>query len=117
MVGIGLNAAVRLSDLPPALRAGAATLGQSPRELEATLKRLLAALARRLDEPAQQTLAAWRARDALRDREIAWGQTDAEGLHRGRAEGIDGDGRLVVALRDGGHVALQSGEVHLREDA
>jgi hypothetical protein len=29
------------------------------------------------------------------------------------AEGIDGTGRLVVALADGGHATLDAGEVHL----
>ncbi len=33
---------------------------------------------------------------------------------RGRAEGVDGEGRLVVALQGGGHTTLDAGEVHLR---
>jgi BirA family biotin operon repressor/biotin-[acetyl-CoA-carboxylase] ligase len=53
------------------------------------------------------TLEAWRSRDALHDREIAW----ASG--RGRAQGIDDSGRLVVALAGGGRAALDAGEVHL----
>ncbi len=68
-------------------------------------------LARRLAESAEETLQAWRSRDALRGREIAW----AGG--RGRAEGIDGAGRLVVVLADGGRTALSAGEVHLQEIA
>jgi BirA family biotin operon repressor/biotin-[acetyl-CoA-carboxylase] ligase len=52
-------------------------------------------------------LDAWRARDALVGRKIAW----ATG--QGRAEGIDGTGRLVVALADGGRTTLSAGEVHL----
>jgi biotin-(acetyl-CoA carboxylase) ligase len=51
---------------------------------------------------------AWRARDALRGREIAW----AGG--RGRAQGIDGTGRLVVTLANGGQMTLSAGEVHLQ---
>jgi BirA family transcriptional regulator, biotin operon repressor / biotin---[acetyl-CoA-carboxylase] ligase len=107
VLGIGLNVAVELSDLPPELRETAATLALARSEIERVLERLLAALSRRLAEPAVQTLAAWRARDALRGREIAW----ADG--RGRADGVDGDGRLIVALGDGARTTLDAGEVHL----
>jgi BirA family biotin operon repressor/biotin-[acetyl-CoA-carboxylase] ligase len=108
VLGIGLNVAVRLEELPAQLRATAATLGESPEQIEPTLARLLTALAGRLVEPTKALLEAYRARDALRGREIGW-----SGGH-GRAEGIDGEGRLVVALRDGGHTTLDAGEVHLR---
>jgi BirA family biotin operon repressor/biotin-[acetyl-CoA-carboxylase] ligase len=110
VLGIGLNVAVELSELPPELRAGsfpAGTLGLSPDDVEPTLTRLLAELERRLAASEEAVLEAWRARDALRGREVAWGGG------RGRAEGIDGLGRLVVALADGGHTALSAGEVHL----
>ncbi len=120
VLGIGLNVAVRLDDLPRELRPGspadapssailpAATLGLEPADVEPMLAALIGALERRLAEPAEATLQAWRARDALRGREVAW----AGG--RGRAEGIDGAGRLIVALADGGRTALAAGEVHLR---
>jgi BirA family transcriptional regulator, biotin operon repressor / biotin---[acetyl-CoA-carboxylase] ligase len=107
VLGIGLNVAVRLDELPAELRASAATLGEPPAQIESTLARLLAALERRLGEPTEEMLDAYRARDGLRGREIAW----AGG--RGRAEGIDGEGRLVVALHAGGHTSLDAGEVHL----
>jgi BirA family transcriptional regulator, biotin operon repressor / biotin---[acetyl-CoA-carboxylase] ligase len=109
VLGIGLNVAVRVEDLPPELHETAATLGRGASELEPTLAELLASLERRLAEPTDAMLAAWRARDALRGREIAWGGG------QGRAEGVDGAGRLVVALGDGGRTALDAGEVHLRE--
>jgi BirA family biotin operon repressor/biotin-[acetyl-CoA-carboxylase] ligase len=109
VLGIGLNVAVRLEDLPVELRADASTLGCSTRDVEPMLERLLTALERRLAEPMASTLEAWRARDALYEREIAWGCG-----RRGRAEGIDGTGRLVVALADGGHTTLDAGEVHLQ---
>lgn len=107
VLGIGLNVAVKLEDLPVELRAGAATLGYSPDAVEPTLQRLLTALQRRLAEPVAATLDAWRSRDALHGREIAWGSG------RGRAQGIDDSGRLIVALAGGGHTALGAGEVHL----
>jgi BirA family transcriptional regulator, biotin operon repressor / biotin---[acetyl-CoA-carboxylase] ligase len=107
VLGIGLNVAVRLEELPAGLRAGAASMGQSEAEIEPALERLLEALKRRLQEPAQATLEAWRARDALRGHVVTW----AAG--RGRAEGIDGEGRLIVARAAGGYTALDAGEVHL----
>ena len=108
VLGVGLNVAVRLEELPAELRATAATLGQSPAAIEPTLTRLLAALDRRLAEPTEALLEAYRDRDALRGREIGWSGGS------GRAEGIDGEGRLVVALRGGGHTTLDAGEVHLQ---
>jgi len=107
VLGIGLNVAVRLEQLPDGLRAGAASMGKSEAEIEPALERLLEALERRLQEPAQATLEAWRARDALRGRMVTW----AAG--RGCAEGIDGEGRLIVALDAGGYTTLDAGEVHL----
>jgi BirA family transcriptional regulator, biotin operon repressor / biotin---[acetyl-CoA-carboxylase] ligase len=130
VLGIGINVAVDLDDLPPRLRAGksrdggagdvlpAATLGLAPAAVEPTLARLLRALERRLDEPSQHTLTAWRARDALYGREIAWGTHAAvDGGQAGRAAGIDGEGRLLVELAGRGRVALDAGEVHLQRIA
>ncbi len=127
VLGIGLNVAVRLDQLPPELRPGAteraganaglpaATLGLQRSDVEPILGRMLQALERRLSEPAQTTLDAWRARDALRGREIVWGAVDSDAqLGRGRAEGIDGTGRLLVALESGGRTAIAAGEVHLQ---
>jgi BirA family transcriptional regulator, biotin operon repressor / biotin---[acetyl-CoA-carboxylase] ligase len=108
VLGVGLNVAVRLDELPVELQSTAATLGYSPEEIEPTLTRLLAALERRLAEPSEALLDAYRARDALRGREIEW-----SGDHHGRADGIDGEGRLVIALSGGGHTVLDAGEVHL----
>ncbi len=120
VLGIGMNVAVRLEDLPAELLPGAtntrdaqgglpaATMGLAPSALGPTLERLLAALAARMREAPDVTLTAWRQRDALRGREVAW----SEGS--GRADGIDGDGRLLVALAGGGRTAIGAGEVHLR---
>ena len=118
VLGVGVNVAVRLEELPPELQPDAAS-GRSPTTLpaaslerpaadvELVLERVLRALALRLAEPPEATLRAWRELDALRGREISW----AGG--RGRAEGIDGLGRLVVELADGGRTELGAGEVHL----
>jgi BirA family biotin operon repressor/biotin-[acetyl-CoA-carboxylase] ligase len=127
VLGIGLNAAVALEELPPELRASAATLGLAGTALEPLLDSLLASLSRRLAEPQLQTLDAWAARDALAGRRIEWGPPGAPAptssaapspgpasTGSGIAQGIDGDGRLLVALDGGGEAALGSGEVHLR---
>jgi BirA family transcriptional regulator, biotin operon repressor / biotin---[acetyl-CoA-carboxylase] ligase len=129
VLGIGLNVAVSLEELPAELRADAqtgqtpartaATLGRPATEVEPTLGRLLLALEARLLQSPDSLLAAWRSRDALRGRQIAWGAANgaADGRShsagRGVADGIDGAGRLVVELADGGRTTLDAGEVHL----
>jgi BirA family transcriptional regulator, biotin operon repressor / biotin---[acetyl-CoA-carboxylase] ligase len=107
VLGIGVNVAVRVEELPAELHEGAATLGLAREAIEPTLERLLDALSRRLAQSDGATLAAWRERDALRGREVAWSGG------RGRANGIDGAGRLIVELADGARSALDAGEVHL----
>jgi BirA family biotin operon repressor/biotin-[acetyl-CoA-carboxylase] ligase len=107
VLGIGLNVAVRVQELAPELRDTAISLERPPEAIEPLLAQLLAALASRLEQAPAQILDAWRERDALRGRAVAWA-----GGH-GCAEGIDGAGRLVVRLPDGGHTALDAGEVHL----
>jgi BirA family biotin operon repressor/biotin-[acetyl-CoA-carboxylase] ligase len=107
VLGIGLNVAVRLEELPAELRETAATLDLPRTAIEPLLEDLLAALERRLGEPAETTLRVWRARDVLRGREISWS------AGRGRAREVDGAGRLVVDLDGGGSATLDAGEVHL----
>ena len=107
VLGIGLNVAIRVEDLPAELRETATTLGLRPRDVEPVLERLLDALERWLDRDAEAVLAAWRERDALRGREVRW--TGGSG----RAAGVDDDGRLRVELAGGGLTALDAGEVHL----
>jgi len=107
VLGIGLNVALRVDDLPPELHETAGTLGLEPADLEPTLQRLLGALEVTLAMSDAQLIDAYRARDALRGQEVSW----AGG--RGRAAGIDGEGRLVVELSDGGRTQLSAGEVHL----
>jgi BirA family biotin operon repressor/biotin-[acetyl-CoA-carboxylase] ligase len=107
VLGIGLNVAVRLDDLPPELRDTAGTLGREPVEVEALLTSLLGQLDAALALPPAALLDAYRARDALRGRAVSWSGGG------GTAAGIDGDGRLLVDLDGGGRAALDAGEVHL----
>jgi BirA family biotin operon repressor/biotin-[acetyl-CoA-carboxylase] ligase len=107
VLGIGVNVAVRVDDLPPGLRGRAGTLGRPPGDREPVLAELLAALDRALALPADAVLDRWRARDALVGREVRW----AGG--RGVAAGVDAGGRLLVDLPEGARAALDAGEVHL----
>lgn len=107
VLGIGLNVAVEVADLPAGVRERAASLGLSESAIEPTLYRLIDALEHRLADPIANVLDAWRTHDALLGREISW----SEGS--GRAQGIDEQGGLIVALGDGSRVTLDAGEVHL----
>ena len=107
VLGVGVNVAVRVEDLPAELHATAATLGRDPSAVEPFLADLLTALDRTLALAPADVLEAWRARDALAGREISWSGGS------GTAAGIDGEGRLVVELPDGGRTELHAGEVHL----
>jgi BirA family biotin operon repressor/biotin-[acetyl-CoA-carboxylase] ligase len=108
VLGIGVNVAVGVEDLPPELHATAATLGRAPSDVEPFLACLLAALTRSLSLPPLELLDAWRGRDALLGRQVSWSAGS------GTAAGIDGEGRLVVELAAGGRTALDAGEVHLQ---
>jgi BirA family transcriptional regulator, biotin operon repressor / biotin---[acetyl-CoA-carboxylase] ligase len=110
VLGIGVNVAVDPRDLPPEVRDRAATLGRPRSGLESTLAELLRALELRLAEPPDATLAALRARDALRDRPVRWAGGEGVGA------GIDDAGALIVRLPDGELTTLDAGEVHLASD-
>jgi BirA family biotin operon repressor/biotin-[acetyl-CoA-carboxylase] ligase len=114
VLGIGVNVAVRVESLPQEVRPRAASLERPASAIEPLLAGLLAALTLRLGEPEERVLQAWRERDALLGREICWEDHGGEGATaRGRAEGIDGDGCLLVRLEDGTATALSAGEVHV----
>ena len=107
VLGIGINVALRIEQLPPELRERAATLGLGAADIEPTLVRLQAILERWLGATDADVLDAVRERDALRGRSVRW---DAGS---GLGAGVDTAGRLLVALADGTSVALDAGEVHL----
>jgi BirA family biotin operon repressor/biotin-[acetyl-CoA-carboxylase] ligase len=108
VIGVGLNLSVTRSDFPPELRDTAISLldpSETPLTAAAVLNR---SLDRWVAAEPDETLAAWRARDALRGREISW-----EG-GAGVAGGIEDSGDLVVVAAGGDRVVLGAGEVHLR---
>jgi BirA family biotin operon repressor/biotin-[acetyl-CoA-carboxylase] ligase len=106
VLGIGLN--VTTSEFPPELaeRATSLRLSGAEVETEGVLGSVLRALDRWLAAPADEVLAAWRERDALRGQRVRWSGGE------GTADGIDGGGALIVET-DSGRVALDAGEVHL----
>lgn len=106
VLGVGVNVAVQLPDLPAELAGTAATLGRRPADIEPLLRDILASLERWLSAEGGELLASWRDLDALYGRAVEW-----EG-GRGRARGVDGEGRLIVSLPTGA-VALSASEVHL----
>jgi BirA family biotin operon repressor/biotin-[acetyl-CoA-carboxylase] ligase len=105
VLGIGVNVAASLSELPP----GSATLGRPPGSLEAALAELLRALELRIEESAEAVVAALAARDALLGRPVSWGGGEGIGA------GIAPDGSLLVRLPDGTETKVSSGEVLPRD--
>jgi BirA family biotin operon repressor/biotin-[acetyl-CoA-carboxylase] ligase len=107
VLGIGVNVAVSLDELPEEFRGRAGTLGLDREAIEPALARLLELLERWLRQPPAEVLDAWRARDALRGSMIVWNGG------RGIAAGVDDHGRLLARLDDGRDAVLDAGEVHL----
>ena len=117
VIGVGLNLATRPEEFPPELRETATSLAaEGGRHFTRMAEEMAttpaaAALNRRLeawvDAAPEAILAAWRERDALRGKEVAW-----EG-GSGVADGIDGRGYLLVVTAAGTRVAVGAGEVHL----
>ena len=111
VLGIGINVALRIEQLPPELRDRAATLGLETADIEPTLGRLRTLLERWLSASDGEVLDAIRNRDALLGRPVRWEQGSGTGA------GIDDAGRLLVELPDGSRTALDAGEVHLGPQA
>jgi len=127
VIGVGLNLSISRDDFPPDLRDSAVSLfgvmaggrGEPRRSLPAVAPEGLppppsaaaAVLSRCLDRwvtaKEADILDAWRERDALRGREVAW--EDGSGI----ADGIDDRGHLAVLVA-GDRVLLGAGDVHLR---
>jgi BirA family biotin operon repressor/biotin-[acetyl-CoA-carboxylase] ligase len=127
VVGVGLNLSISPDEFPPDLQDKAVSIfssgtggrGKSRRSLPAVAPSglpptpLTAAevLSRHLErwveaEP-DTVLSAWRERDVLRGREVAWDGGS------GVADGVDDRGYLLVVTAGGDRVAVGAGEIHL----
>jgi BirA family biotin operon repressor/biotin-[acetyl-CoA-carboxylase] ligase len=116
VVGIGLNVDTTAAELGDQLRETATSLrvatgGKVGRDaaFDALMERLAAWIGR-LGDPAT-VATAFRARDVLYGRRIAW--TTGPHRHEGEAGGIDDDGALIVFTDAGERLRLDAGEVHL----
>jgi BirA family biotin operon repressor/biotin-[acetyl-CoA-carboxylase] ligase len=119
VVGVGLNFAVAPEEFPPELRDTAVSILSArptdpavPSASHAAIRNrakesLDRWLARWVAADVDEVLGAWRERDALRGREVAWDGGS------GVADGIDDRGYLVVVTAAGDRVAIGAGEVHL----
>jgi BirA family transcriptional regulator, biotin operon repressor / biotin---[acetyl-CoA-carboxylase] ligase len=116
VIGVGLNLSIARDEFPPDLRETAISLfgrgsgsrGGVPATPLAAAKTLNRHLAHWVEADREAILGAWRQRDALRGRKIAW---DGGG---GVADGIEDSGDLVVVGAGGERLTLGAGEVHLR---
>lgn len=107
VAGVGLNLSIADDEFPAELRGRATSLGRG-----VTFAGAVAALnervGRRLDAPVAETLGEFTSRDALKGRQVRWGE--GEGI----AAGIDRQGNLLVESPTGCLATLNAGEVHLK---
>jgi len=106
VAGVGLNLSLAEEDFPEELRERATSVGGGVNFTEAVAA-LNEHVGVRLDLPVDGTLAEFSRRDALRGRQIRWGEGE------GTAAGIDRQGNLLVESPAGCLATLNAGEVHL----
>ena len=115
VIGIGLNVDTAMDELAPELRETATSLriatgGEVDRDAVLdVLCEQLSAWTEALHRP-ERVLTAFRERDALYGRRIAW--TSGGNRTSGEARGIEADGALVVFTDDGQRLRVDA-EVHL----
>ena len=107
VVGVGLNLTISPEEFPPDLRDKAVSLFSSDATPLTAAEALSRHLGRWVEEGPSAVLEAWRDRDALKGREVAWDGGS------GVADGVDDRGYLLVVTPSGGRIAVGAGEVHL----
>ncbi len=127
VVGVGLNLTISPEEFPPDLRDKSVSIFSSDRGGRGGTRQAsplfaqvgppttpltaAAVLSRHLERWVQSdpdtVLSAWRQRDALKGREVAWDGGS------GVADGVDDRGYLLVVTPGGDRVAVGAGEVHL----
>ncbi len=118
VAGIGINCRQRAEDFPPELRQRAGSLEMIAHR-EVDQNRLAAAMISRLQEMAGAlqakkavTMARYRRDCVTLGREVTFSWEGK--VLEGRAEDVDENGALIVALPEGGTVKVASGEVSVR---
>jgi BirA family biotin operon repressor/biotin-[acetyl-CoA-carboxylase] ligase len=114
VIGVGVNLTVGDDEFPDDLRWPATSVGHgaTPDNARAALD---AGLAEWVTAPAERVLEEFGRRDALRGREVSWGDAAPTAAGAGTAAGVDERGYLLVETAEG-PVALGAGEVSLRID-
>jgi BirA family transcriptional regulator, biotin operon repressor / biotin---[acetyl-CoA-carboxylase] ligase len=128
VIGVGLNLCISPDEFPEELRDTAISIftpddrtlergssgpspllsGGPPLQGPLTAAKVLSErLANWVNSEPNEVLAAWRDRDALLGREVAWDGGS------GVADGVDDRGYLVVVTPSGDRIAVGAGEVHL----
>jgi BirA family transcriptional regulator, biotin operon repressor / biotin---[acetyl-CoA-carboxylase] ligase len=112
VIGIGINVAIEDGELPGDLRWPATSIGGGV-EVDEVRDAVSEALGGWVEAPDAELLAAFRERDALAGRAVAWQGAGIE-AGTGMGAGVDERGNLVVERDSGGRIALGAGEVQLR---
>jgi BirA family biotin operon repressor/biotin-[acetyl-CoA-carboxylase] ligase len=107
VIGVGVNVAIEADEFPADLRTPAVSIGHRA-TVEATFESLNERLAEWTGAAEDAVLEAFRERDLLKGREVAW--EDGQGV----AAGIDDRGNLLLRKVDGAELSLGAGEVSLR---
>ena len=120
VLGIGVNANVKLEELPEELRDSATTLYSAlgrpiPRRrlLDAILRRLELHYSALLQGRFPEVLERWKALDITIGRRVV--AEGPGGRIAGKVLDVDGDGSLIVQVDGGSAVRLRAGEVHILE--
>jgi BirA family transcriptional regulator, biotin operon repressor / biotin---[acetyl-CoA-carboxylase] ligase len=114
VIGVGVNVALELDDLPADLRWPATSVGHGVR-VEDALEALCERLGHWAQAQARAVLSEFEARDALRGRELRWERAGSEHPDgEGIAKGVDRAGNLLVETATGERLSLGAGEVDLR---
>jgi BirA family biotin operon repressor/biotin-[acetyl-CoA-carboxylase] ligase len=106
VAGVGLNLSLADDEFPEELRGRATSVGGGVLFPEAVAA-LNEHVGARLSAPVAGTLSEFARRDALRGRQVNWGEGE------GTAAGIDREGNLLVESPTGCLATLNAGEVHL----
>ena len=110
VIGVGLNLGIAPEEFPADLRWPATSVGHGV-TVEAALVALCAALEHWTSAGDEDVLAEFSRRDALAGAPVAWKAAGEDGS--GVADGLDGEGNLVVVLESGERRSLGSSEVSL----